>query len=260
MFSLGAAEKIGGENAEFFELPSWGVHGLLRRRSPSDDGGSIGFHQWTNMPNSTTAPHSRKLEGYNFGSFAVFFLFLLTIFIVLSWLLRCCQYVAVEGNNRSQQQQQRQQVQQQTTSRGPILPSTILIRGENSRDSTEQVELNEAIKKSREEYIKSFLLTKDASGDLLSRDQKPAEALEGGLKNSSADIEENGADNCCSICLDEYAPGDRISRAKNVSSCQHLFHEHCITGWLMNNDNCPICRASYFDVNHIFNEDAKESE
>jgi hypothetical protein len=181
---------------------------------------------------------------------------------VISWLLRCCQHFVAIENIRSQQRQQQHARQRSSTDALSAngMPTAILIRRDGVRDAAEQLELNEALKKSREEYVKSFLFTKDASVETICQDQKCAETVTGTLKDPSSDLEENAPENCCSICLDEYAPGDKISRAKNVSSCQHLFHEHCIISWLMNHDNCPICRISYFAANIDSNEDAKEAE
>lgn len=227
------------------------------RTQPSDVDNSIVIYQWGDLHSNSLMHHSRRLEGYNFGSFAVFFLFLLTIFIVISWLLRCCQHFVAVENIRLQQHAQQQSPEALSASG---MPTSTLIRREHAPNSAEQLALNEALKKSREEYIKSFLFTKDASVETLCQDQKCAETVEGRLRDPTSDLEENAVENCCSICLDEYAPGDRISGAKNTSSCQHLFHEHCITSWLMNHDNCPICRVSYFDANTNSNEDAKEAE
>jgi hypothetical protein len=168
----------------------------------------------------------------------------------------------VEVENIRLQQHQQQHAQQQSSDAlsASGMPIATSIRREHVQNSAEQLALNEALKKSREEYIKSFIFTKDASVETLCQDQKRAETVEGRLRDPTSDLEENAVENCCSICLDEYAHGDRISGAKNTSSCQHLFHEHCITSWLMNHDNCPICRVSYFDANTNSNEDAKEAE
>ncbi|KAJ8945890.1 hypothetical protein NQ318_002731 [Aromia moschata] len=40
----------------------------------------------------------------------------------------------------------------------------------------------------------------------------------------------------CAICL-----GSLKSSLKPLK-CSHIFHEHCITAWLLENNTCPICR------------------
>ncbi|KAL3764048.1 hypothetical protein ACHAW5_003997 [Stephanodiscus triporus] len=71
----------------------------------------------------------------------------------------------------------------------------------------------------------------------------------------------------CSICLDQFSPGDEIAWAKdgdppppsssssssssssapaafadNNVGCDHIFHRGCLVAWLMNHDECPLCR------------------
>lgn len=48
----------------------------------------------------------------------------------------------------------------------------------------------------------------------------------------------------CSICLEEYNVGDKIAWSKN-DECHHAFHKDCIIEWLVNHQNCPICRKRY---------------
>lgn len=41
----------------------------------------------------------------------------------------------------------------------------------------------------------------------------------------------------CAICL------ERISNSTGTKlSCPHKFHHSCLASWLIENDNCPICR------------------
>ena len=46
----------------------------------------------------------------------------------------------------------------------------------------------------------------------------------------------------CMICLSEYKDNDEICIAK----CHklHIFHQQCITSWLLYNPTCPVCRSS----------------
>lgn len=65
----------------------------------------------------------------------------------------------------------------------------------------------------------------------------------------------------CSICLETFAVGDSIAKAKKATSeddsiaanelvptfgCTHLFHTNCIVEWLIHHDKCPCCRADFF--------------
>ena len=76
----------------------------------------------------------------------------------------------------------------------------------------------------------------------------------------------------CNICLSQFQVGDHAAWSHDVLSvksagsdgavlcgnndttednakgavCKHVFHEECITRWLLVRDKCPICRATYF--------------
>jgi hypothetical protein len=50
----------------------------------------------------------------------------------------------------------------------------------------------------------------------------------------------------CPICCHDYAKGDDIAWSKNEQCC-HAFHTDCIIEWLMNHDDCPICRSNYLE-------------
>ena len=41
----------------------------------------------------------------------------------------------------------------------------------------------------------------------------------------------------CSICLDNVCESECIK-----PSCGHMFHNSCLSHWLLENDNCPMCR------------------
>lgn len=49
--------------------------------------------------------------------------------------------------------------------------------------------------------------------------------------------------NCCSICLDEFQPGDAVVSGRRECCKSNLFHEECIKTWLRINDSCPCCRS-----------------
>jgi len=41
----------------------------------------------------------------------------------------------------------------------------------------------------------------------------------------------------CYICYDEFKDNELLKQIK----CKHLFHKECLSQWLMNNNNCPVC-------------------
>ena len=45
----------------------------------------------------------------------------------------------------------------------------------------------------------------------------------------------------CSICLDDFEVGKQCL----YLPCMHLFHSKCIVHWLLNNNECPVCKTSY---------------
>jgi len=60
--------------------------------------------------------------------------------------------------------------------------------------------------------------------------------------------------NTCSICLDEYEPGEEI----RVLPCNHTFHSQCIFPWLTERSpTCPLCKAMFEAVQY---DDEEEEE
>ena len=57
----------------------------------------------------------------------------------------------------------------------------------------------------------------------------------------------------CSICLEKIVNDD-----KHITSCNHTFHEECITKWMSLNHNCPLCRKN-LDLN-IYDEIVNDEE
>ncbi|XP_008183101.1 E3 ubiquitin-protein ligase RNF126 isoform X2 [Acyrthosiphon pisum] len=45
----------------------------------------------------------------------------------------------------------------------------------------------------------------------------------------------------CTVCLDEYELGEEAIKL----TCSHIFHEKCITHWIIMHGTCPVCRR-YF--------------
>ena len=54
----------------------------------------------------------------------------------------------------------------------------------------------------------------------------------------------SSSDQFCNICLEEYMVGEDIGWSKN-DSCHHVFHKKCILEWLVQHQDCPICRNKF---------------
>ena len=53
----------------------------------------------------------------------------------------------------------------------------------------------------------------------------------------------------CPICMETYKVGEEIAWSKNEDCC-HAFHLDCISEWLMDNDDCPMCRRAFLEVDN----------
>jgi len=61
--------------------------------------------------------------------------------------------------------------------------------------------------------------------------------------------------NSCSICLEDYEPGEQI----RVLPCQHTFHSSCIFPWLTERSpTCPLCKAMFEAVQ--YEEEGEEGQ
>lgn len=54
----------------------------------------------------------------------------------------------------------------------------------------------------------------------------------------------------CAICLADYEEGDSVCWGK-ISSCSHVFHQHCLLPWLSFHDTCPVCRSNLFVISNV---------
>ncbi|KAL3106119.1 hypothetical protein niasHT_027074 [Heterodera trifolii] len=50
----------------------------------------------------------------------------------------------------------------------------------------------------------------------------------------------------CAICLDQISAG---TLAKQMPSCEHIYHENCIINWFrVGHNTCPICRQQIIEM------------
>eukprot|EP00571_Detonula_confervacea_P017265 CAMPEP_0172312194 /NCGR_PEP_ID=MMETSP1058-20130122/17005_1 /TAXON_ID=83371 /ORGANISM="Detonula confervacea, Strain CCMP 353" /LENGTH=528 /DNA_ID=CAMNT_0013025585 /DNA_START=277 /DNA_END=1863 /DNA_ORIENTATION=- len=65
--------------------------------------------------------------------------------------------------------------------------------------------------------------------------------------NGSSSLPKNvGNDNDRTNTSGEAAVAVAGTEAEQCHGCKHVFHEECISRWLLVRDGCPICRRSYF--------------
>ena len=46
----------------------------------------------------------------------------------------------------------------------------------------------------------------------------------------------------CGICLENIGLGKVVAKGRH---CVHLFHNTCISGWVMEHNACPLCRHEF---------------
>jgi hypothetical protein len=79
---------------------------------------------------------------------------------------------------------------------------------------------------------------------------KPKEATPSEVKEYPSSAQElprvvytgKGADQTCRICLLNYEPKQILT----YLPCVHSFHDECITPWLQQHSECPICKKNVF--------------
>ncbi|KAK4761506.1 hypothetical protein SAY87_029390 [Trapa incisa] len=80
------------------------------------------------------------------------------------------------------------------------------------------------------------------------------------MKVISIDEIEADEDEVCAICLEEWIKNDSDSDSDDDSSssevedvtilpCSHMFHSGCISKWLSENSDCPLCKSDVYERN-----------
>jgi len=92
-------------------------------------------------------------------------------------------------------------------------------------------------------------LTKAAADTVLRRSMSLLSKTRASIRSSMKSIRSLESGNCpqeCVICLDSYESGESIAWGK-ADQCHHIFHEECISLWLLQHDECPLCRTNLFE-------------
>jgi hypothetical protein len=125
-----------------------------------------------------------------------------------------------------------------------------------------QQELKEEKIKERKEWVAKQLMVREWSPDDATVETKTSEkssttdkqsVLESVPQTSDRISCKLGTDNYesfleeapeCAICLSHFKPHQLVCESNNVS-CDHIFHQDCMMGWLMKHKVCPLCREVY---------------
>lgn len=115
------------------------------------------------------------------------------------------------------------------------------------RESLEFRRIVEQEEQEQEEFATQEVRGDSETDSLISSDLESMDQLSD-VHNVPIEPVQIGSQECCSICLERYAVGDRVARLKNIErgnnrqQCHHWFHEVCIQKWLQHHNQCPLCR------------------
>ncbi|KAG7340938.1 ring finger domain containing protein [Nitzschia inconspicua] len=74
------------------------------------------------------------------------------------------------------------------------------------------------------------------------------ETSESSCSNSiNSDLDSDEERLCCSICLERFVAGDKVSWSPSPKCC-HVYHHACIRDWLLRKTGCPYCRETVLPV------------
>lgn len=74
------------------------------------------------------------------------------------------------------------------------------------------------------------------AGSIANSDSEPDNVS----KDCPSDFSDNdNSDGICSICLEGFAPGQRVCL---LLECEHMFHRDCLHEWWSRASCCPNCR------------------
>ena len=73
------------------------------------------------------------------------------------------------------------------------------------------------------------------------------------LRESITEAQKQPDNNECCICLEPYKDGQVVCSAR-TSECDHIFHEGCALQWLLEHEQCPLCRVTLIQNNKTHEE------
>lgn len=111
-----------------------------------------------------------------------------------------------------------------------------LERIEPTPDDIENEEKDDEERKHRVNRSLYFQLLGESTSEI-----ETQERIEQPLEREFQRKYEGLPDSECSICLEGYKVGQEISWSKD-DACPHIFHAECLTLWLGQRDDCPLCR------------------
>jgi len=82
--------------------------------------------------------------------------------------------------------------------------------------------------------------TSSATAETNSSEQNQGDAVVSEQNNLHTEQEQDDG-RMCSICLNQYLPGESVMTG---TQCRHLFHTSCCQTWLLQHDHCPYCRKA----------------
>jgi len=154
---------------------------------------------------------------------------------------------SIENDNLSTTEQDHEKEEEEEGEEKAIAEPTIILPHEESLSSR----YLRAAPKTDEEAQTPISTASDDS--VVLKDDLYVKSLRSLRENSSRIVVNNDVEDSlyspkvCPICCEEYKKGDDIAWSKN-ESCYHAYHVDCIMEWLMDHDDCPLCREKYIEL------------
>lgn len=70
----------------------------------------------------------------------------------------------------------------------------------------------------------------------------------------------NSAGRTCIICRDRMEVTGTYGGCKELPSCRHVFHQHCLRQWLVQQQTCPTCRTEILSKSDSLIEKTQEQD